>query len=73
MPPGMMGSANPANIEAMRAAGSAGAMAPPPQMPASAPPGAMAQSEFGRGGPIPPDVQARRAAQLIKMLRARGG
>lgn len=47
--------------------------------PAGAMPGAggappMTQSQFGNGGaPIPPDVQARRAQQLIQMLRARGG
>lgn len=37
------------------------------------PAGDMSQSQFGNGGaPIPPDVQARRAQQLIQMLRARG-
>lgn len=34
----------------------------------------MSQSQFGNGQqPIPQDVQARRAQQLIQMLRARGG
>jgi hypothetical protein len=39
------------------------------------PPGqpGMSQSEFGNGGaPVPPDVQARRAKQLIELLRAQG-
>jgi len=41
---------------------------PPP----GGPPGGMSQSEFGNGGqPVPPDVQARRARQLIELLRAR--
>lgn len=39
---------------------------PPPQ-------GGMSQSEFGNGGqPVPADVQAKRARQLIELLRARG-
>jgi hypothetical protein len=39
-----------------------------------APQGGMSQSQFGNGGqPVPPDVQARRAKQLIELLRARGG
>lgn len=33
----------------------------------------MSQSGFGNGAPIPPDVQARRAQQLIQLLRQRGG
>lgn len=37
------------------------------------PAGGMTQSEFGGGGaPIPADVQARRAQQLIQLLRSRG-
>lgn len=40
---------------------------PPPQ-------GGMTQSQFGNGGqPIPADVQAQRAKQLIQLLRQRGG
>lgn len=36
------------------------------------PQGGMTQSQFGGGGrPIPADIQARRAKQLIEMLRAR--
>jgi hypothetical protein len=36
------------------------------------PPQGMTQSQFGGGGrPIPADIQARRAKQLIEMLRAR--
>lgn len=61
------------------AAGGAPPVGGPPAMgaggppPAGPPPGAMTQSQFGNGGqPIPPDVQAARAAALIKLLRARG-
>ncbi len=40
----------------------------PPQQPG------MSQQQFGNGGqPVPADVQARRAKQLIELLRARGG
>lgn len=44
-----------------------------PSMAPQAPPqGDMTQSQFGNGGmPVSPDEKARRAAQLIKMLRAR--
>lgn len=35
------------------------------------PQGAMTQSQFGNSQPIPPDVAARRAQQLIKLLRER--
>lgn len=39
----------------------------------SPPQGGMSQSEFGNGGqPVPVDVQAKRAKQLIELLRARG-
>lgn len=43
-------------------------------MPPQAPPqGGMSQSQFGGGGqPIPADIQARRAQQLIALLRSRG-
>lgn len=34
----------------------------------------MTQTQFGNGGqPVPADVQAQRAKQLIQLLRARGG
>lgn len=43
------------------------------QQQGGAPQGGMSQSEFGGGGrPVPPDVQAKRAKQLIELLRARG-
>jgi len=48
-----------------------GAVPPQGAPPQGAPP--MSQSQFGNGGPVPPDVQARRAQQLIQMLRMRGG
>lgn len=44
----------------------------PPQ---GQPPG-MSQSQFsgyGNGAPVPADVQAQKAKQLIQILRARGG
>lgn len=41
-------------------------------MPTSPQPG-MSQSQFGNGQPVPADVQARRAKQLIELLRARDG
>jgi hypothetical protein len=45
----------------------------PPQGQPMPPQGGMSQSQFGGGGqPIPADIQARRAQQLIQMLRARG-
>lgn len=43
-----------------------------PQQPQMPPQGAMSQSDFGNGGKqVPPDVQAKRAKQLIELLRAR--
>ena len=47
---------------------------PPQGMPPQGmPPQGMTQSQFGNNqGPPPADVQARRAAMLIQMLRARG-
>lgn len=49
--------------------GSQGGMPPGGPMPG---PGGMSQSQFGGGGqPVPADVQARKAQQLIEMLRAR--
>lgn len=52
-------------------------MAPPgmqgQQQPPMAPPqGDMTQSQFGNAQKVPPDVAAKRAAQLIKLLRERG-
>lgn len=51
-------------------------MAPPGmqgQQPPMAPPqGDMTQSQFGNAQKVPPDVAAKRAAQLIKLLRERG-
>lgn len=50
-------------------------MSPPPSPtmpnPGMPPQGAMTQSQFGNSQPIPPDVAARRAQQLIKLLRER--
>lgn len=43
----------------------------PPQQPGMVPPGQGQLSPQGGGAPIPADVQARRAKQLIEMLRAR--
>lgn len=45
-----------------------------PQGAGGPPQGGMSQSQFGNGGqPVPVDVQAKRAKQLIELLRARGG
>jgi hypothetical protein len=42
------------------------------QPPMAPPQGGMSQAQFSGGGqPIPADIQARRAKQLIEMLRAR--
>jgi hypothetical protein len=49
--------------------GSGGQPGMPPQ---GVPPGQGQLSPQGGGGPIPSDVQARRAKQLIELLRARG-
>lgn len=58
--------------EQQRMQGGGGGMPPggpggPPGMP---PPGQGQLSPQGGGMPIPPDVQARRAQQLIQLLRA---
>lgn len=53
----------------MQGAGPMPPMGPAGGMP---PPGQGQLSPQGGGAPIPPDVQARRAQQLIQMLRARG-
>jgi len=42
--------------------------------PMGQPPPQMSQSQFsGYGGPVSPDVQARRAMMLQQILRQRGG
>lgn len=54
-------------LQQMQMQAQGGAGGPPPQ-------GGMGQSQFGNGGqPVPVDVQAKRAKQLIELLRARGG
>ena len=53
--------------------GPPGAGGPPPGPPQGGPPPQMSQSQFGNGGPVPADIQAQRAQQLIQLLRARGG
>ena len=51
-----------------------GGQGQPPQLGMPPPgPGGMSQSQFGGGRPVPPDVAARRAQQLIELLRARDG
>ena len=60
----------------MQAQGGGPGAGMPPQggMPPAggAPPGMGQLSPQGGGAPIPPDVQARRAQQLIQLLRAQG-
>lgn len=48
-----------------------GGMPPQGMPPQGVPPGQGQLSPQGGGAPIPSDVQARRAKQLIEMLRAR--
>lgn len=48
-------------------AGAAAPMAPP----ASAPPGAMSQSQFG-GAPVSPEIRLLQQKKLAEMLRSRG-
>ena len=66
-----------AMLQQMQAAQGGGApqgMPPGGGAPQGMPPPGMGQlSPQGGGAPIPPDVQARRAQQLIQLLRARGG
>jgi hypothetical protein len=72
----MQGGAGGGAPQGMPPGGPGGGMPPQQGMPpmgAMPPAGGMTQSEFGNGGGQPPaDVQARRAAMLIQMLRARG-
>jgi hypothetical protein len=73
-----MGGMNPQNIPALAAAGDPQAIAIMQQQQAAQqgggmpPPGQGQLSPQGGGAPIPPDVQARRAQQLIQLLRAQG-
>jgi hypothetical protein len=57
---------DPAAIEQLQALG----MMPPQQAPQQPPPGAMTQQQFAAPKQVPPDIAAKRAQQLIKMLRA---
>lgn len=72
--PGFVGSANPANLPSQAAAGDPYAVEAMrrQQMMAQAPVGDMTQSQFGNAQAISPELQARRQAALIELLRKQG-